>query len=218
MRRLVLAVSLVLLAPAALAHTEWTDPVPRTPCNGASNLCKTAPCGGVVPGPVVKYFFVGSSYNLAYQETIEHPGHYRIAVSTNGELETAFNGWILADNLVDTTGAAPHDYTWNWTVPDTANCNPCVLQVEQFMMPGTYYSCADVAILPAGSTIPTPTPSGSPTGTATPTPTPGGNPGNDVVHGGCACDVSGGAIPLGGIALMTSIVGAAILARRRSRG
>ena len=140
---------------------------------------------------------------------------------TTGEASNApFDAYILADNLPDLTTAAPHDYTWSWTVPDTANCNPCVLQVEQFMSASStyYYSCADVAILPAGSTIPTPTPSGSPTGSATPTPTPGGNPGAETVHGGCACDVSGGAIPLGGVAAMTAIVGAAVLARRRSRG
>ncbi len=212
MGRLVLAVSLFLLAPAALAHTQWMDPAPRTPCTLASSLCKSSPCGGVAAGTPVKTFFVGSSYTLAYEETVEHPGSYRIALSTNGE--AGFDSYILVDNLPDTAGTAPHDYTWTWTVPDTAKCNPCVLQVQQFMMPGFYYSCADIRILPAGSSVPTPAPSA----TITPTPTPGGNPDAETVHGGCACDVSGGAIPLGGVAAMTSIVGAAVLARRRSRG
>lgn len=202
---------LALSAPA-FAHTQWMDPAPRTPCNAQSAMCKTAPCGGVAAVAPVKTFVVGSSYTLAYEETIEHAGHFRIALSTNGE--AGFDTNVIADNLPDQTGTAPHDYTYTWTVPDTANCDPCVLQVTQFMSASStyYYSCADIRILPAGAPTPTPTPGSSPT----PTPGNGGDP--ETIHGsGCSCTVAGGRAGLGGPLVILGAVGLLAARRRRRR-
>lgn len=205
--------SAALLAPLmAWSHAELTDPTPRSACVNSTN-CKTAPCGTIAAGNVTKTFFIGSSYDINWTETIEHPGNYRLALSTNGEL--GFNNFILQDLIADTLGTAPHLYTWAWTVPDTANCDPCVLQLIQVMSDSmsSYYNCADIQILPAGSATPTPTPG------PTPTPTPG-NP-NDPVqvdgYGSCAI----GAVGSGGAASLTAVaaLGLALsrIARKRER-
>lgn len=180
------AALLFVFAPlAALAHSELTDPDPRSPCVNATN-CKTSPCGTIPTGAVTKTFFVGSSYDIAWNETIEHPGNYRLALSTNGDL--GFNNYILQDLIPDMPNA-PNSYTWAWTVPNTANCNPkCVLQLIQIMSdnPGTtYYNCADIQILPAGAATPTPTPA------PTPTPNPGNQDGPIEVDGYGSCTVGG---------------------------
>lgn len=212
MRRSVpFVLSAALLAPLiAWSHAELTDPTPRSACVNAMN-CKTEPCGTIAAGSVTKTFFIGSSYDIAWTETIEHPGNYRLALSTNGEL--GFNNFILQDLIPDTLGTAPHQYTWAWTVPDTANCDPCVLQLIQVMSDSMtrYFNCADIQILPAGSATPTPTPG------ATPTPTPSGNP-NDPVevdgYGSCAIGTSQTAA---GFAATIVLLGVALFARRLGR-
>ena len=191
-------------AASAFGHAELTDPVPRGPCENAMN-CKTSPCGTVAAGAVTKTFFVGSSYDIAWDETIEHPGNYRLALSTNGEL--GFENFIIEDLIPDMPNAPT--YSTTWTVPDTANCNPCVMQLIQIMTdnPGTtYYNCADIRILPAGAATPTPDP------TATPTPNPGNNDDPIAVDGYGSCAVGLGAAPVGVWLGLLAIV----LLRRRS--
>jgi hypothetical protein len=204
-----LVLTAALFAPLmAWSHSELTSPTPRSACVNATN-CKTAPCGTIAAGSVTKTFFIGSSYNINWTETIEHPGNYRLALSTNAEL--GFNNFILQDLIPDTVGTAPHQYTWAWTVPDTANCDPCVLQLIQIMTdnPGTtYYNCADIQILPAGSTTPTPTPG------PTATPTPSGNPNDPVEVDGYGSCAIGSSQTAAGFAATTILLGAALFVRR----
>lgn len=216
--------SLVLaLASEAFGHAHMTNPMRRANCQeGDDAECKPAmgagPCGGT-PNPAVTptIFFIGSSYTLTWDETINHISTYRFNLSTNGEATQAvFDAFpVMPDGTVmDQTG--PASYQFEWTVPDTANCDPCVMQLIQDMdaTPGDlanpYYNCADIRILPVGAA--TPTPPESPT----PTPTPTGNPNDPVeveAYGSCAVGASGAS----GIAFSLSLLalcGVLVLARR----
>lgn len=204
---------LAFLAPTtAMAHAELTDPDPRSACVNATN-CKTAPCGTIPTGAVTKVFFVGSSYDINWNETIEHPGNYRLALSTNGDL--GFDSFIIQD-LIPDMPTAPNSYTMPWTVPNITTCQTkCVMQLLQIMTdnPGTtYYNCADIQILAAGSATPTPTPG------PTATPTPGGNPDGAVSvdgYGSCAVGGFGSRAFAHGAVLMGLALGVSAFVRRR---
>lgn len=212
-----LVLSAALFAPLmAWSHAELTDPTPRSACVNATN-CKTAPCGTIAAGNVTKTFFIGSSYDISWNETINHVGRYRLGLSTNGEV--AFDTFVVMNygTVLDQVG--PASYNWSWTVPDTANCDPCVMQLIQGMyddMNGTfvdYFNCADIQILPAGSATPTPTPG------PTATPTPGGNPNDPVeVDGYGSCSVASGvaASALGATLFGLALLIGSVLVRRRA--
>ena len=70
-------------------------------------------------------------------------------------------------------------------MPNTP-CTTCALQVIQVMtenpaMPSLYYSCADIVILPAGSTLPAQNPGPYPPGSG------GGSTGSSSSTGGSNC-------------------------------
>lgn len=211
--RAALALTALIFIPSLVyAHAELTYPAPRGACDSAA--CKTSPCGQRVAGAVTAELIVGSSATIQWTETIEHPGWYELRLSTNGQ-PNGFFPWVLNSNLTDMTGPAPHAYGQQFTVPTTANCNPCILQLVQVMTenpsaPSYYYNCADIRIAAVASS-PTPTPNQ----TATPTPTPG-NP-SDTVSGSALCSIAG--FPSGprvGFAFIGILVlGAAIVFVRR---
>ena len=204
--------ALALLVPSvAFGHAHLLDPAPRTPIDNGG--LKTAPCGNIAAQTNYTEMLIGTSYTITWRETIDHPGSYRIALSTNGE--TAFDNYVIVASGMDIQGGTlPRDYSAAITIPDTANCNPCVLQLRQFMQAADpyYYSCADVKFVTELS-APTPTP----TATVTPTPTPGGNGGNDTVSGSALCSVtSTGGVRLGtAIATLATVFLGAMLFRRR---
>lgn len=227
-----LRVSLVLAimsTPAlALAHAEllWPPDRANTNCDGgADDECKTGPCGGTtgdIAGAATT-LTQGSSITIQFQETISHPGHYELRLSTNGGLTTGLSlyTWALNDNIPDIANGngvvlnPPQQYTYTMTVPTSLNCNPCVLQFLQFMSNNNqfYYSCSDVRILAAGA--PTPTPTETPG--VTPTPTPDNNVDEmGIVHGGCVCSTTAASSASGWLVLMgISLV--ALLGVRRTR-
>lgn len=194
----------------AFGHAHLLDPAPRTPINNGG--LKTGPCGGIAAQTTFTEMVIGSAYTITWRETIEHPGSFRLALSTNGE--AAFDSYVVVASAMDMAGPAPHEYAAAITIPDTANCNPCVLQLRQYMLAASpyYYSCADVKFVTELS-APTPTP----TPTATPTATPGGNGGDDSVSGTALCSVTSlGSLRVGTalVALGTLALGL-LLARRR---
>lgn len=216
----------VILAAAsdAFGHAHMTYPMRRANCqSGDDASCKPAmgagPCGGT-PNPAVTptIFFVGSSYTLTWAETIQHISTYRFNLSTNGEAsQAAFDAFpVMPDGTVP-DGTGPANYQFVWTVPDTANCNPCVMQLIQDMdaVPGDlanpYYNCADVRILAAGAATPTP---------ENPTPTPTPNPGNpnDPVevdaYGSCAIGTRQTAA---GFVATALVLWASVFVRRRRK-
>src|SRR5258706_15682682 len=74
--------AVVLLGTStASAHIAMTYPAPRT------SALKTGPCGaaGSTRGTTVTTFDPGQTITVEWDETVAHPGHYRIAFDDNGD-------------------------------------------------------------------------------------------------------------------------------------
>jgi hypothetical protein len=154
-----------------------TSPPPRTLDN------KAGPCGaaGSRRGTHVTTFAPGATITVEWDETVDHPGHYRIAFDNDGD-DVFVNpnnpndnfAFTLMEPIADKVGG---HYTQQITLP-TAPCANCTLQLMQIMTTQVpydsfYYQCADIAIAVGG---------GSGGGSAT--------PGDD---GGCSTGSGGGA-------------------------
>ena len=156
------ALSLVLLPAGANAHFRLLAPASWIEENQLGDPQKAAPCGGTnadfgKPTYAVTDVRGGSLLHVKVQETVYHPGHYRIALAVNSPTElpvdpvaqttTDANGKVASVSapvmnpvappvLVD--GLWPHaDKNQNiWetdvTIPNI-NCKHCTLQVMQFM-------------------------------------------------------------------------------------
>lgn len=113
---------------------------------------KEAPCGGVDVGQKRTILRTGETVTVEWEETINHPGFYRIAFSPDGV--TGFDDNILADNIIDNqdmaiVGMNYHSFSTTIVVPEP--CETCALQMIQYMTedpenPRLYYSCADIQI------------------------------------------------------------------------
>lgn len=172
------ALALLTLASApfsatADAHIRLDAPAARFAFSNAGQ--KTGPCGAGTATGTVTEVQAGSTLTVQWTETINHPGHYRIALDPDGgddglvnpASETDFytNDNVLLDQIADKAGGA---YSADVTIPDT-NCDKCTLQLIQVMtdkLPwgpqngdDLYYWCADIRIV--GGTDPTSTSSSS---------------------------------------------------------
>ena len=153
--------------PLAAAHARWDPAGIVKPRNADANL-KGDPCGAVPRTTTPATFAPGQTIEVTFQETVNHPGHFRIAFSPAND--QGFNSNILLDSIPDTMGPetpTPHLYRSVITLP-MQTCDACSLQLIQVMTDSNtnYYSCSDIK-LATGST-PTPTPAPIPT----PTPVP----------------------------------------------
>jgi len=151
MKRLLIVSSfLVAAAPAAVsAHAKLLDPPPRSAADGN----KVGPCDTTPdPNAATTTYMAGSTINVEWMETIEHPGRYRIAFAPTND--TGFDDNILMEVVDDKTAPA------NWSVPVTlpsTPCEGCTLQLIQCMTaagadPATapcsnYYSCANIRLV-----------------------------------------------------------------------
>lgn len=205
------------MVPAILAaHIALTAPAVRT-----TTSIKSPPCGatGSVRGTNVTVLEPGSMLAVRWNETIDHPGHYRISFDTDGEdftIPLDFNDLtqtenVLLDNIAD--GASP--YMSMVQLPNV-ECENCTLQLIQMMTDkppygdgnDIYFQCADIALRTGGGST-------SPDGGT-------GNPGTGadagVDNGGDPDNISGGCSTSGGSASWILVgLGAFGLARRRSR-
>jgi len=179
--------ALLLVTATAEAHIALTFPPPRTAEQ------KAGPCGtaGSTRGTAMT-FQPGEQIMVEWDETVDHPGHYRIAFDDAGT--DAFQNpnnpndnfaSTMVEPIADKTGG---HYTQLVTLPATP-CTDCTLQLMQIMTTTVpynsfYYQCADITI----------------EGDAPPT-------GPAEVNGGCS--TGGGAGP----AML--ILGAIVLRRRR---
>lgn len=185
----------LLLSGTASAHVTLTYPAPRTQDN------KEGPCGatGSRRGTRVTTFAPGATITVQWDETVDHPGHYRIAFDNDGD-DVFVNpnnpndnfAFTLEEPIADKTGGR---YTQEITLP-TELCASCTLQLMQIMTTEVpynsfYYQCADIAIAEGGD--------------------PGG-PAGPGVDGGCSTGSGGGA---GALVLLAGLVRPG---RRRSRG
>lgn len=168
----------LFLCGTAEAHFVLTSPEAMYQQSGLGDPQKAPPCGddgtavpsGMVTGP----FQAGETITITIEETIPHPGHFRIALAIDDPSQlppeppvTAGNTDcgsvpidpapvfpVLADGvLVHTEGLeGPQDI--DVTLPDDISCNNCTLQIIQFMSnhglndPGGcfYHHCAVISV------------------------------------------------------------------------
>ena len=162
-RGLALAILIAGSQAAIDAHFKLLEPASWIVANDRGDPQKAGPCGGDLKGPptpsnIVNKAIGGSTIHLKVQETIYHPGHYRVALAVNSrdELppdpqtttrETPKGPWsvwaviqsppqipVLADGLFQhyTRPASPQTYEADIQLPNIT-CRKCTLQVIQWM-------------------------------------------------------------------------------------
>jgi len=190
MRIASIGLTTLLLTGTASAHIAMTVPAPRSVDQ------KVGPCGaaGSVRGSNVTEFQPGETVTFEWDETVDHPGHYRIAFDEDGNdfqnpnnPDDAFAG-TMVEPIVDKAGG---HYTQQVTLPTTP-CDNCTLQLVQVMTTSVpynsfYFQCADIRI--AGTPI-----DGDPDG------------GGDSVDGGCSTTGSGAGVGLALLALFAGLL------------
>ena len=150
---LFLIICISLIPTSVLAHARWVIDSVTPPRTNDTGL-KVDPCGGKPRTTRSTIFSAGQTVELEFEETVNHPGHYRIAFSPANDLN--FDSYVLVDNIPDTTNNGA--YTQQVTIPMEV-CSACTLQLIQVMttsatpLPGDYYySCTDIQITSPGDT------------------------------------------------------------------
>src|SRR2546422_870578 len=168
MRHSVLFVSLILAlaiaAQSAYGHFKLLEPASWLIESDRGDPQKAGPCGGSntdwgMPSYIVTKAIGGQKLHIKIQETVYHPGHYRVALAVNSPTELPLDPQVatkdsergpmslaaaiqnppqipvLADGLfvhnTRPTGAMP---PWETDVQlPNINCKKCILQIVQFM-------------------------------------------------------------------------------------
>lgn len=153
------------------AHFKLNAPASFQAQDGLGDPQKLAPCGGpgTATGTVTTYK-AGDTISVSLDETIFHPGHYRVTLGKNGVGDlptdppvkvgaTACGSTVVQSPavypvLVD--GALEHTTSFNGTqtisvkLPADVTCTNCTLQVLEFMSshgaPCFYHHCATISI------------------------------------------------------------------------
>lgn len=153
--------SMVFLVPRANAHFKLVEPAPWITDNGLGDPQKLGPCGGTSQDPgtptnIVTKVQGGSTLHIKIQETVFHPGFYRIALAVNSRSELppdpqpvtvpTDNGPrsvagtihfppqipILADGIFQHTAKATAPWETDIQLPNIT-CVKCTLQLIEFM-------------------------------------------------------------------------------------
>lgn len=150
------AVVVTFAASEARAHIQMNFPTPRTA------MQKEPVCGqaGSKRGTKINLFRPGQVITVRWQETVGHPGHFRVAFDDDGQdfpsPVTAKDTVVMPvfiDGIADQTGTM--NYQQAITLPniECANCTLQIIQVMKEQPPydptaGTdvYYQCADVTL------------------------------------------------------------------------
>lgn len=176
-RGLLIAIPAVVVAPVVSAHFKMLAPAGWIVEDMRGDPQKTAPCGGTdadpgTPTGAVTAVKGGGKLTISIDETIFHPGHYRIALartrevlppdpevtmqdtergprSLSAKIESDPQPPILIDGLWPHTERPTAPYGMYLDVPNI-DCDDCVLQIIQFMAnhPGvreggfSYHHCA----------------------------------------------------------------------------
>ena len=176
-RGLLVAIPAVVAAPMVSAHFKMLSPAGWIVEDLRGDPQKIAPCGGTnadagTPTGAVTPVKGGGRLTISIDETIFHPGHFRIALarsrdalpadpevtmqetergprSRSAKIETNPQPPILLDGLWPHTERPTAPYGMYLEVPNI-NCEGCVLQIIQFMAnhPGvreggfSYHHCA----------------------------------------------------------------------------
>jgi MYXO-CTERM domain-containing protein len=205
------ATALALFASHAGAHIDLTSPAPR---HAGGTEQKVGPCGiaGSVRGPNITTYAPGETITVTWDETVPHPGHFRISFDEDGddgfvnpatvdELNSAPT--VLVDGIADKDGT--QSYTQEVTLPNI-ECDNCTLQLIQVMSDkppydptpagnDIYFRCADLILGMGGSTTSTTgvTSSGATTGSTGSSTS--GSTGNGTTSGDPSTGVGPGAPP-----------------------
>ena len=175
--RLALALTCALTAAAADAHFKLVEPASWIEEDDRGDPQKLAPCGGTIADPGVRTGAItevagGQMLKVVVEETIYHPGHYRIALARRpnwlpddpvatmkeGERGPVSAGAAIAENpappvIVDGLWSHYERRTGIWETEiemPNIDCDGCFLQIIQFMAehPGfreggfSYHHCA----------------------------------------------------------------------------
>jgi hypothetical protein len=167
----------VVAAPAVFAHFKLHEPAGWLVEDDKGDPQKLAPCGGTLANPGMPTGAVtsvqgGQKLKIVVEETVFHPGHYRIALarkrnllppdpavtmhdtergprSQSAKIETHIAPPLLADGLWPHTAKPSANWETEVTIPNIT-CEGCQLQVIEFMAehPGvreggfSYHHCA----------------------------------------------------------------------------
>ncbi|HEV7734576.1 MAG TPA: SCE4755 family polysaccharide monooxygenase-like protein [Candidatus Binatia bacterium] len=163
---------------SAVAHFTLHSPGSWRTQDFIGSPQKIGPCGNegdVAATGVVTSFTPGQTITITLDETIYHPGHYRVALAVNDQSELPTNPLVapgvtdcgsvdvidppqfpvLADGKLPHTSAFDDTVSFEVTLPSDVTCTRCTLQVLEFMSdhpaPCFYHHCADISIR-AGAT------------------------------------------------------------------
>jgi hypothetical protein len=181
---LILGFAGATLAPSlASAHVRLQYPTPRYPnptgMDDSMNI-KTGPCGRANDSRTTDMSRItvlepGATIEVRWNETIGHPGFYRIsfddmgqdafvAPTTRAMVDTMapYTLPVLVDNIADIGNTGMNSYTQMVTLPNV-ECESCTLQLIQVMVasnvmmwtatgadPDIYFTCADIALRRGG--------------------------------------------------------------------
>lgn len=156
------------------AHTRFSTVGSLTSRSTNSGI-KTGPCGGLARTATPNKLQMGSTINVQWEETIQHPGRFEFYFSNAGDAN-----FTLLKTVIDNQDNVntPHQFSTAITLPNTA-CTNCTLQLIQVMTenpaaPTLYYSCADIELSSSAAPPPGPAPAPTPTPSPSPNPQPAG--------------------------------------------
>jgi hypothetical protein len=172
--RLALALLANLLPPPpAAAHFVLRSPASWRDQDALGNPQKVGPCGdegGAAATGAVTAYSPGETITISLDETIFHPGHYRVALAVNDRSELPAEPVVtpgatpcgsvpiedppvfpvLADGALQHTAPFAGTRSIEVTLPSSVTCTRCTLQVLEFMsnhpVPCFYHHCADISI------------------------------------------------------------------------
>ena len=173
-----------LLGSAAQAHIKMSAPADWLTTNSEGDPQKVGPCGvdsttTYTASNKVTTVHAGDVLTVSWTETIPHDGWFRISLALNSRDEltdpavltknsdgtpktvaTSTSYPVLADDLFPHMAAGTANntpYTTTVTIPTTASCTKCTLQLLQFMADHPadpsyfYHHCADLQIVGSGA-------------------------------------------------------------------
>jgi hypothetical protein len=165
----------------AHAHFTLLEPASWIEEDADGDPQKGGPCGprageSHTPTDMITTYTAGQKVMVKWEETVPHPGHFRIALAENRDdlvdpviqydglcnptspIQFSDELPVLADNVhprTSTAGTGPM-FMHEITLPSGMTCEKCTLQVIQFMTAHTpscyYYHCADIKIVAAAGT------------------------------------------------------------------
>lgn len=145
---LILGFTVAFFAGQSSAHTRWDPDGLIKPRTNNDNI-KLGPCGAARTENAV-VLQSGATIEVAFESTIYHQGHFRIAFSEADD--QGFDAHVLADQIPDFPDQRYR--TESITLPDI-ECSACTLQLIQTMPdrnpPTDYFSCADIQLTATGT-------------------------------------------------------------------